>query len=125
MVGAWYLLKHKMTTYNYFVNMETMIAYTDTASWNLLTTEEQNWIYEAIAKTHEPEDLRDEDEEPLLYNEKDPFYAVLLDDLPGSTAFDPTGKLIPASMWETVKVHFFPGLTIVGHGIYILFSIFR
>jgi hypothetical protein len=81
--------------------------------------------YEAIAKTHEPEDLRDEEEEPLLYDEKDPSYAVLLDDLPGSTAFDPSGKLNPASAWETVKVLFFPSLTVIGHGIYILFSIFR
>jgi hypothetical protein len=81
--------------------------------------------YEAIAKTHEPGDLRDEEQEPLLYDPKDPSSAVLLDDLPGSTEFDSSGRLIPTSAWETAKVLFFPGLTVVGHGIYLLTSVLR
>jgi hypothetical protein len=80
--------------------------------------------WEAVAKTHEPEDLRDELEEPLLYDPNDPSAAVLLDDLPGSTEFDSSGNLITASFWETVKVLLIPGLTVVGHGIYLLLSIF-
>jgi hypothetical protein len=81
--------------------------------------------YEAIAKTHEPTDLRDEAVEPLLYDEDDPYYAVLLDDLPGSTEFDPSGKLIPVSALDLVKVLFSPILTVVGHGTYLLLQVFR
>jgi len=81
--------------------------------------------WEASAKTHEPGDLRDEEQEPLLYDPKDPSSAVLLDDLPGSTEFDSSGRLIPASAWETAKVLFFPGLTVIGHGMYLLISVLR
>ena len=81
--------------------------------------------YEAVAKTHQTGDLRDEAEEPLLYDEEDPYYAVMLDDLPGSTEFDPSGRLLPASLWETVKVLFLPALTVFGHGFYFIYSILR
>lgn len=79
--------------------------------------------YEATAKTHLPQDLRDEEQEPLLYDEMDPSYAVLLDDLPGSTEFDSSGRLMPASAWEILKVVLIPCLTIFGHGIYLLVSL--
>jgi len=79
--------------------------------------------WEVTAKTHEPEDLRDEVEEPLLYDPDDPSYAVLLDDLPGSTEFDSSGRLVAASFLETVKILLVPALTVVGHGIYLLLSI--
>lgn len=36
-----------------------------------------------VAKTHEPHRLKDEAEEPLVYDPEDPSVAVLLDDLPG------------------------------------------
>lgn len=81
--------------------------------------------YEAVAKTHQPGDLRDEAEEPLLYDENDPYYAVLLDDLPGSTEFDSSGKLLNAGVWETAKVLFLPTATVIGHGFYFLVSILR
>ena len=81
--------------------------------------------YEATAKTHQPGDLRDEEEEPLLYDEKDPSYAVLLDDLPGSTEFDNSGKLIPAGALETATTLILPGLTVIGHGIYLVITLFR
>ncbi len=80
--------------------------------------------WDVTAKTHEPEDLRDELEEPLLYDPNNPSIAVLLDNLPGSTEFDSSGNLIAASFWETVKVLLVPGLSVVGHGIYLLLSIF-
>lgn len=81
--------------------------------------------WEATAKTHLPQDLRDEEQEPLLYDPKNPSSAVLLDDLPGSTQFDSSGRLIPASTLETAKVLFFPGLTVIGHGIFLLTALFR
>jgi hypothetical protein len=81
--------------------------------------------WEAVAKTHEPEDLRDEADEPLLYDPNDPSTAVLLDDLPGSAEFDANGKLVPASVLGTVRILIIPVLTVVGHGIYLLMAIFR
>ena len=81
--------------------------------------------YEAVAKTHQPGDLRDEAEEPLLYDEDDPYYALLLDDLPGSTTFNSSGHLQPASVWETMKVLFLPIATLLGHSFYFLFLFLR
>lgn len=80
--------------------------------------------WEAIAKTHEPEDLRDEEKEPLLYDPGDPEVAVLLDDLPGKTEFDEHGHLVPAGAIETGKLLLIPGLSIVGHGMFLLSSVF-
>jgi hypothetical protein len=81
--------------------------------------------YEAIAKTHQPQDLRDEEQEPLLYDEADPSYALLLDDLPGSTSFDSSGNLLPAGTVETAMTLILPSVTVVGHGIYLLLSVLR
>jgi hypothetical protein len=78
--------------------------------------------WHAIAKTHQPEDLRDEQEEPLLYDPHLPSEAVLLDDLPGSTTFDPSGQLEPAGIWETARTLILPALTVLGHGTYLLIS---
>ena len=78
--------------------------------------------YDVTAKTHEPEDLRDEVEEALLYDSNNPSYAVLLDDLPGSTEFDFSGHLVPASLKETIKVLILPVLSICGNGIYLLLT---
>ena len=36
-----------------------------------------------VAKTHETRELRDDAEEPLVYDPEDPAIAVLLDELPG------------------------------------------
>jgi hypothetical protein len=80
--------------------------------------------YDVIAKTHEPEDLGDEAEEPLLYDPNVPSTAVLLDDLPGSAEFDANGGLIPASVSEIVRILLIPVLTLVGHGFYLLLGIF-
>jgi hypothetical protein len=39
-------------------------------------------IYEVGVRTHEPEKLRDQADEPLLYNPKNPNHAILLNSLP-------------------------------------------
>ena len=84
--------------------------------------DEDGLDWDVTAKTHEPEDLRDEVEEPLLYDPNDPSTAVLLDNLPGSTEFDASGRLLPASVLETVKTLLIPTLSVVGHGIYLLLT---
>lgn len=80
--------------------------------------------WETIAKTHQPEDLRDDEEEPLLYDPDSPEIAVLLDNLPGKTEFDDHGRLIPAGPIETGKLLVIPGLSIVGHGMFLLLNLF-
>jgi hypothetical protein len=80
--------------------------------------------YDVTAKTHEPEDLRDEAEETLLYDPNNPSTALLLDDLPGSAEFDANGRLIPVSVLETVKILLVPVLTVVGYRFYLLLGIF-
>jgi hypothetical protein len=76
--------------------------------------------WEVTATTHEPAGLRDEAEEPLLYDPDNPDYAVLLDDLPGSTTFDSSGQLVPGGFLETGMTVLIPGLTVIGHGMYLL-----
>lgn len=88
-------------------------------------TSHEGLDWEVVAKTHEPEDLIDEQEEPLLYDPEYPAYAVLLDNLPGSTMFDSSGHLLPGSMWETVGPLILPGLTVFGHGLYLIIAAFR
>lgn len=46
----------------------------------------------AKARTHQPEVLEDEEQEPLLYMPSFPDYAVLFDDLPGAPTVDPRGR---------------------------------
>jgi hypothetical protein len=52
--------------------------------------------------------------------EDNPDYAVLLDDLPGSTTFDSSGQLVPGGFLETGMTVLIPGLTVIGHGMYLL-----
>jgi hypothetical protein len=87
-------------------------------------TAEDGLDWDVSAKTHEPEDLRDEVEEPLLYDPNHPSTAVLLDDLPGSAEFDSNGQLVPAKFLETIKILLIPCLSIVGHGIYLLLQFY-
>ena len=80
--------------------------------------------WEVTAKTHEPEDLQDEAREPVLYDPDDPSIAVLLDNLPGPIEFDVNGNLLSSSSLDTVKTLILPGLSLVGHGIYLVLAIF-
>ena len=91
--------------------------------------------YKVVAKSHmresfsgeDPEDLpppREGDKpsgirEPLLYNPKDPHDAVLLDDLPGEPRINERGHIKsrrPAGLMSLI----IPGLTILGHGTWLL-----
>lgn len=82
---------------------------------------EDGQAYEATAKTHEPERLRDQQQELLLHDPFHPSYAVMLDSLPGSPEIDPTGGFRARRPAAAVGVLLLPLLTIVGHGAYAAF----
>jgi hypothetical protein len=75
--------------------------------------------YEATAKTHEPECLQDDAEEPLLYDPIRPTYATMLDHLPGAPRVDDMGQIQTQSPVKSVLVIIVPALSIIGHGLYL------
>jgi hypothetical protein len=77
--------------------------------------------YEATANTHEPERLRDQQQELLLYDPFDPSYAVMLDSLPGAPEIDQTGRFRARRPAAALRALLLPMVTIVGHGVYAAF----
>lgn len=76
---------------------------------------------QAIAKTHQPEKLEDNDAEPLLY---DPFYAdraTLLDHLPGGPRIDVHGQITASGVGTTLLCLLIPLATLIGHGLVFFF----
>lgn len=63
-------------------------------------TAQSGKVYEAIGRSHIPERLEDEVEEPLVYIMSDPYKAVLLDTLPRSVRryFE---KIYPETIWPS------------------------
>jgi len=76
-------------------------------------------IHEAVAKSHKPELLEDEAEEPLLYDPLRPAYAVMLDALPGSPRIDANGDIRAGSAGAALLCLAVPAVTILGHAGYI------
>ncbi|UCG48137.1 MAG: DUF3592 domain-containing protein [Phycisphaerales bacterium] len=80
--------------------------------------------YEASAKTHRPEKLEDERDEPLLYDPMYPSRAVMLDALPGSPRIDQSGSIRAGSPLSVVSCLFIPAATLIGHGVYVYLRFF-
>ncbi len=74
---------------------------------------------EATAKTHEPESLQDDAEEPLLYDPIRPSYSTMLDHLPGAPRLDEMGQIQTKSAIGSLLVLIIPAVSIVGHGLYL------
>lgn len=74
---------------------------------------------QVIAKTHRPEALEDEEQEPLLYDPSRPDYAVMMDNLPGNPRIDSNGEIRAGSSAAALLVMVIPAVTLVGHGIFI------
>jgi hypothetical protein len=72
--------------------------------------------YQAIAKTHVPEDLEDEEQERLLYDPKNPAYSVMLDSLPALPIVD---EIANKEIEGAVVLLIAPCLSIIGYGIYV------
>lgn len=76
-------------------------------------------VHEAVAKSHKPELLEDEAEEPLLYDPFRPAYAVMLDALPGSPRTDADGNIRAGSPGAVLLCLAIPAVTVLGHAGYI------
>ena len=70
---------------------------------------------EVAAKTHQPEKLEDEAEEPLLYDPILPSNVVMLDSLPGSPRIDESGNIRTGSVCASLLSMVIPGVTVIGH----------
>ena len=85
---------------------------------------EDGYTYQAVAKSHRPEILEDEAQEPLLYDPSDPRNAVMLDSLPGLPRIDERGQIQTRSHLKALLVLILPALTIIGHGTYLYIHFF-
>jgi len=82
-------------------------------------TTPQGTSHEAFAKTHLPEKLEDQKEEPLLYEPMYPKNAVMLDNLPGRLRIDEDGNIRAESPLLALSSLVVPAITVFGHGVYI------
>jgi hypothetical protein len=71
-------------------------------------------IFQAVAKTHRPERLEDEEQELLVYDRRDPGQAVMLDSLPCEPRIGDRGQL-EAGRWgaPTALYLLLPGLSVL------------
>jgi hypothetical protein len=79
---------------------------------------EDGYPYEATVKSHMPDILEDEAEEPLVYDADDPRNAVMLDDLPGAPRIDDAGNIRTSSVAKALVSPLLPVATVVGHSTY-------
>jgi hypothetical protein len=82
-------------------------------------TDQTGQTHEAMAKTHEPERLQDDADEPLLYDPLRPSCATMLDHLPGAPRVDEMGQIQTQSPLKSLLVTIVPALSIIGHGLYL------
>jgi len=83
-------------------------------------TDYQGKEYEHREKTFLPYLLEDQREERMLYLVRKPAFAIMLDSLPSSALFNADGSIGFYPPVRLIFIMFFPLLTIVGHGIYVL-----
>lgn len=81
--------------------------------------------YKATAKNHITDLLEDESKEQLLYDPKNPSYAVMLDNLPGSPDVDDMGNIQVADLGRSIRSLILPVIIIFGNGIAFLFITLR
>ena len=75
--------------------------------------------YEVFAKTHLPEKLEDQQDEPLLYEPMYPKNAVMLDNLPGAPRIDENGNIRVGSPIVVLLNLVIPVISVIGHGVYV------
>jgi len=86
---------------------------------------EDTKFYEAIAKTHLPQLLEDDEKEKLLYNPLNPKHAVLIDSLPGSPRIDNQGHFLAGSIFQAMACLIIPVITILGHSMVLYLKLFK
>jgi len=77
--------------------------------------------YEVTSKTNQPERLADQSEELILFDPNDPTYGTALDGMPGSLGIDNSGSLRLRSAAACLTTLILPGITLLGHGLYLFF----
>jgi hypothetical protein len=77
--------------------------------------------YDVTSRTNQPERLDDQSEELILFDPNDPTYGTALDGMPGSLAIDNSGALTLGSPWACLTTPILPGITLLGHGLYLFF----
>lgn len=77
--------------------------------------------YEVTSKTNQPERLGDQVEELVLFDPNDPTYGTALDGMPGSLSIDNSGGLRLGSPAACLTTLILPGITLLGHGLYLFF----
>ena len=80
---------------------------------------------QAVARSHMPEKLQDEQRERLLYDPFRPEKAVLLDSLPASPAIDLTGNLQPRNPTFAALALLLPGIPLAGLAVLVYFLYLR
>jgi hypothetical protein len=80
---------------------------------------------QAVARSHMPEKLQDEQRERLLYDPFRPDYALLLDNLPASPAIDLTGNLQPRNPTFAALTLLLPGIPLAALAVLVYFVYFR
>ena len=80
---------------------------------------------QAVARSHMPEKLQDEQRERLLYDPFRPETAVLLDSLPASPAIDLTGNLQPRNPTFAALTLLLPSIPLAGLAVLIYFLYLR
>ncbi len=73
----------------------------------------------ASCKTFDPERVRDDRRELVLYDPSDPRQAVLFDSIPGTPHIDEAGQLMPVEGGHAVAVLILPALAALGGGLVI------
>ncbi len=79
--------------------------------------------YEVTSNTNLPERVNDQAEELILYDSDDPNRGAALDALPGSLQIDQSGTIRLGNAAACLTTLILPGLTILGHGLYLWFRI--
>ena len=81
--------------------------------------------YKAVAKTHQTDELEDEETERLLYDPANPSCAVMMDALPGSPTIDETGYIQVGSALKALQAMLVPLAVIIGNGVYLAMRLMK
>ncbi len=115
------LLKRGMPAKGTLVNKEITNTKLNNNTVYKLTfefTDNNGQTHEAVAKTHQPNLLEDDDLEPLMYDPLNPAHAILIDHLPGSPRINKMGEIRDPGMLASLVTLVLPMVAIIGHGTY-------
>ena len=88
-------------------------------------TADTGGTYEAVASTHEPHRLKDDETERVVYDPRHPADAVLIDNLPGRPGIDARGAFVSGGFGGRVRALLclvVPAATILGHGLFLFLT---